>query len=115
MENSPFPDDQGRWIEAQEPAKSRAKSVLREFVETVVFTLLIYALIRSFLFENYRVVGRSMDPTLENDQFLVVNKLDYRLHDPQRGDIIVFQDPRNDRRKLIKRIIGLPGEMMTED
>jgi signal peptidase I len=92
--------------------KSREKSALRELVETVLFTLLIYALVRTFLFENYRVVGRSMDPTLEDNQFLVVSKLGYRLHDPQRGDIIVFRDPHDGTRKLIKRLIGLPGDTL---
>jgi signal peptidase I len=57
-------------------------------------------------------VGYSMTPTLEDEQFLVVNKLGYRLHEPQRGDIVVFRDPRSSDRKLIKRVIGLPGEML---
>lgn len=114
----------------------KAKSFLREFVETLFFTLLIYMLVRTFLFENYRVLGHSMDPTLEDEQFVMVNKLDYRLHEPHRGDIIVFYDPRaastgfitrvtsqvrnlvefhrlqSDRPKLIKRVIGLPGEIV---
>lgn len=102
-------------MQAAEQPNSRAKSALREFVETLLLTLLIYVLVRSFLFENYRVVGRSMDPTLENDQYLAVNKLGYRLHEPQRGDIVVFHDPRNDDRKLIKRVIGLPGEVLEID
>jgi signal peptidase I len=76
----------------------------------VFLTLLVYFLVRHFLFENYRVVGNSMLPTLENDQYLAVDKLSYRLHEPQRGDIIVFRDPRSSGRKLIKRLIGLPGE-----
>lgn len=97
-------------MQAEEQSQSGGRSALRELVETILFTLLIYVLVRTFLFENYRVVGRSMEPTLKNDQFLVVNKLGYRLHEPQRGDIIVFLDPRSDERKLIKRVIGLPGE-----
>ncbi len=97
-------------MQSEEQTKPRTRSAIREIVETILFTLLIYVLVRNFLFENYRVVGRSMEPTLENDQFLVVNKLDYRLREPQRGDIIVFRDPRNEERKLIKRVIGLPGE-----
>jgi signal peptidase I len=92
----------------QRPQQTR--SALREVVETLLFTLLIYLLIRTFLFENYRVVGTSMDPTLADGEFLVVNKLGYRLHQPQRGDIIVFRDPYSPDRKLIKRVIGLPGE-----
>jgi signal peptidase I len=93
----------------QEP-KAREKSVFREFAETLLFTLLIYFLIRTFLFENYRVVGHSMDPTLADEEYLVVCKFLYRLQEPQRGDIIVFQDSRGADRKLIKRIIGMPGE-----
>ncbi|MGC9335158.1 MAG: signal peptidase I [Anaerolineae bacterium] len=99
-------------MQTVEQPKSRGRSALREMLETVLLTLLIYVLVRSFLFENYRVLGHSMDPTLEDMQYLVVNKLGYRLHEPQRGDIIVFRDPRSADRKLIKRIIGLPGEML---
>jgi signal peptidase I len=92
----------------QKPQQTR--SAFREVVETLLFTLLIYLLIRTFLFENYRVVGTSMVPTLADGQFLVVNKLGFRLHPPQRGDIVVFQDPYSPDRKLIKRVIGLPGD-----
>ena len=99
-------------MQTEEQPKSRGRSALREMLETVLLTLLIYVLVRSFLFENYRVVGHSMDPTLKDQQYLVVNKLDYRLHEPQRGDIIVFRDPQHADRKLIKRIIGLPGEVV---
>jgi signal peptidase I len=99
-------------MQTEEQPTGRTRSALREIVETVLFTLVIYALVRTFVFENYRVVGRSMETTLENDQFLVVSKLDYRLHDPQRGDIIVFRDPRAEDRKLIKRVIGLPGDVV---
>jgi signal peptidase I len=99
-------------MQAEKEAPSQTKSIVRELVETIVITLLLYVLIRTFLFENYRVVGHSMDPTLENEQFLVVNKLGYRLGDPKRGDIIVFRDPRTDEFKLIKRVVGLPGETL---
>ena len=99
-------------MQAEKEAPSQTKSIVRELAETIIFTLLLYVLIRTFLFENYRVLGHSMDPTLENEQFLVVNKLGYRLSDPERGDIIVFRDPRTDERKLIKRVVGLPGEML---
>jgi len=109
---SPILSEQGKWMQADQEPKSRTKSAFREVVETIVFTLLIYFLVRTFLFENYRVVGSSMFPTLEDGQFLVVNKLVYRLQGPQRGDIIVFRDPHAPDRKLIKRVVGLPGEML---
>lgn len=108
--------DQGMDMQVNEQTdqqvESRPSSALREMVETILLTLLIYVLIRTFLIENYRVVGHSMDPTLSDRQFLIVSKLDYRLREPRRGDIVVFLDPRDGDRKLIKRIIGLPGEVV---
>jgi signal peptidase I len=99
-------------MQAEKQDNPQTKSALREFVETIAITLVIYVLVRFFLFETYRVVGHSMDPTLEDNQFLVVDKVSYRLHEPTRGDIIVFRDPNDDKRKLIKRVIGLPGEVV---
>jgi len=95
-----------------EPDQPKRGSALRELVETLILTLVTYLLVRTFLFETYRVVGQSMEPTLQQDQRLIVSKLSYRLHEPQRGDIIVFHDPQDPSRNLIKRIIGLPGEIL---
>jgi signal peptidase I len=99
-------------MQADEQPKSRTGSALRELAETILFTLLIYLLVRTFVLENYRVQGVSMMPTLESGQYLVVDKLSYRLHEPQRGDIVVLHDPHRSDRKLIKRIVGLPGEIL---
>lgn len=99
-------------MQSEEQPKSRGRSAFRDLIETILFTLLIYFLVRFFLFENYRVVGHSMDPTLHDEQFLVVNKLSYRISEPARGDIVVFEDPHDPARKLIKRVIGLPGEVV---
>ena len=98
--------------QTDEQVRSRPGSALREIVETILLTLLIYVLVRTFLIENYRVVGYSMVPTLADKQFLIVSKLDYRLREPRRGDIVVFLDPRDGGRKLIKRIVGLPREVV---
>ena len=95
-----------------EQEQPRTGSALRELLETLILTVVTYLLVRTFLFETYRVVGQSMEQTLVQDQRLIVSKLSYRLHDPQRGDIIVFRDPQDSGRNLIKRIIGLPGEIV---
>ncbi len=95
-----------------EQEQPKTGSALRELLETLILTVVTYLLVRTFLFETYRVVGQSMEPTLVQDQRLIVSKLSYRLHDPQRGDIIVFRDPNDSGRNLIKRIIGLPGEII---
>ncbi len=75
------------------------------------------AVILYFLIDT--VVGRvrveniSMQPTLHEGQFLLVNKLAYRLGDFQRGDVIVFHYPRNPSEDYIKRVIGLPGDTVS--
>ncbi len=89
--------------------RQRGKSILREIVETVLLTLLIFLAIRA-LIQNFRIEGTSMEPNLHDSQYLIINKLVYYLHPPERGDVVVFHYPRNPRRDFIKRIVGLPGE-----
>ncbi len=82
---------------------------LRELAETILLTLVIFFMIR-FAVENYRIEGYSMEPNFHDGQFLLVNKVVYFLHHPQRGDVIVFHFPQNVKKNYIKRVIGLPGE-----
>lgn len=84
-------------------------ALAREVLETVVLTLVIFLLIRTVV-QNFRVDGASMEPNFHHGQFLLINKLAYRLGEPQRGDVIVFRYPRDPSRDFIKRVIGLPGE-----
>jgi signal peptidase I len=84
-------------------------TALREVVETIILTLLIFFLIQ-LVIRNFRVVGSSMEPNLHDGQHLIIDKLSYRLHPPERGDIVVFHFPHDPSRDYIKRIIGLPGE-----
>ena len=85
------------------------KSLLRETLETVVLAVLIFLVIRS-LVQNYRIEGQSMEPNFHHGQYLLVNKLAYRLGDYDRGDVIVFHYPNNPTQDYIKRVIGLPGD-----
>ena len=85
------------------------KSLLREIVETVVLTLLIFFVIRLFI-QQFRIEGASMEPNLHDGQYLIISKFAYWFHPPQRGDIVVFDFPRDPNRQFIKRIVGLPGE-----
>jgi len=57
-----------------------------------------------------RVEGNSMEPSLHDAEFVVVNRLAYRWSEPSRGDIVVFRFPLDLQRRFIKRIIGLPGD-----
>jgi signal peptidase I len=95
---------------AAAPARpSTASSLLRELVEVIVLAVILYFGI-SFAVQAVHVEGLSMWATLDNNDYLIANKIDYRLHAPQRGDIIILRPPTDNSTDFIKRIIALPGE-----
>ncbi|MBN1877806.1 MAG: signal peptidase I [Anaerolineae bacterium] len=83
---------------------------LREMVETLLLALVIFLVINT-LTGRYEVQSISMEPTLHEGQYLIVSRVSYWFHDPERGDIVVL-DPPNGQSTIpyIKRIIGLPGD-----
>ena len=86
------------------------KSVLREYVESIVTAVVLALIIITFIAQSFLVQGSSMEPGLHNGQRLLVEKLSYRFRPPKRGEIVVFRYPLDPRRKFIKRIIGIPGD-----
>jgi signal peptidase I len=87
------------------------RSVLREIAETVLLTLIIFLSLNATT-GRFQVRGSSMVPTLHDGQYLVISKLIYWIHPPERGDIIVFRPPNNPDEDYIKRVVGLPGEQI---
>jgi signal peptidase I len=85
------------------------KDLLRDLVEVLVLALGLY-LIATTTVQTVHVVGVSMYPTLDNDDLLIASKLDYRVHPPERGDIIILKSPLDPSHDYIKRVIGLPGD-----
>ena len=85
------------------------KSFFREFLLTLILALVIFFLLQTTV-QTFVVVGSSMEPNLYEEERLVVNKVVYRLHEPERGDVIVFLPPNGHRPEYIKRVIGLPSE-----
>lgn len=83
--------------------------LLRDIVEAGVMALVLFVLLQATV-QNTVVEGQSMEPNLVDGQRLLVNKLAYRFGEPARGDIVVIKSPRGTQEKLIKRIVGLPGE-----
>ncbi len=86
--------------------------MLRAFwslLQTLLFAGLLFVVV-NLLTARIRVEGDSMEPSLVDGQFVVVNRLAYKLEMPQRGDIVVFRFPLNPDRRFIKRVIGLPGD-----
>jgi signal peptidase I len=96
-------------VSAAPTSNSTASSLLRELVEVVVLAVILYFGI-SFAVQAVHVEGLSMFATLDDNDYLIANKIDYRLHAPQRGDIIILRPPTDNSKDFIKRIIALPGE-----
>jgi signal peptidase I len=88
--------------------------LVREVIETIVLTLLMFLVIR-FAVQNFYVDGMSMEPSLHNKELVLVDKWSYIFHPPARGDVIVFQAPPQPSQDYIKRIIGIPGDIITID
>jgi signal peptidase I len=100
-----------RAAQAAPAASSGASSLLREVFEVVVLAVILYFGI-SFAVQAVHVEGLSMYATLDNNDYLIANKIDYRLHAPQRGDIIILRPPTDNSKDFIKRVIALPGEKL---
>jgi signal peptidase I len=86
---------------------------IREWVQVIVIALVIALPIRFFVAEPFVVNGASMDPTFATGEFLIVDRLTYDFHSPQRGDVIVFEYPNDPSVFYIKRVIGLPGDTIS--
>lgn len=94
---------------APSPTAAINWGTVREVIETVLLALVLFLGI-NLITARVRVDGHSMDPTLQNGEIILVNRLTYRFAPPQRGDIIVFHFPGDPNQEYIKRIIGLPGD-----
>ncbi len=90
----------------------RLLRLLGELLQTALIAILLFLAV-NLVTARIRVEGISMEPSLSDGQFVVVNRLAYRWQEPQRGDIIVFHFPPDPKRRFIKRIIGLPGDVVS--
>ncbi len=109
------------------------RSIVREMLETAIFILLVFLIVRGTI-QNFKIEGQSMEPNLHSGQYILVNKLIFFHFDlnaplrllpgnadlpprvvypfrmPRRGDVVVFEYPRDMSKDYIKRVIALPGE-----
>lgn len=109
------------------------RNLVREMLETAIFVLLIFLIVRGVM-QNFKIEGQSMEPNLHGGQYIIVNKILYFHFDinaplrllpgrsdtlpkiiypfrkPHRGDVVVFEYPRDFSRDYIKRVIGVEGD-----
>ena len=97
-------------ISASTSGPSVFRAGIREIVGTVLPAILIALLIQLFLAQTTRIESYSMEPTLYEEQRLVIEKISYRLRLPERGEIVVLHPQDDGTVPLIKRVVGLPGE-----
>ena len=83
---------------------------IKDWIVSIVVAVALAMFIRTFIVELYVVDGPSMRPTLESEERLVVNKFIYRFRPPEKGEVLVFQYPRDPSRDFIKRVIAAPGD-----
>lgn len=81
-----------------------------DILESIVVALAIFVVIYLFLFQPHQVKGASMFPNFHDGEYILTDKISYRFHEPERGDVIVFKSPQNEDIDFIKRIIALPGD-----
>ncbi len=83
---------------------------LKDWIISIAIAVVLALFIRHFIVELYLVDGPSMQPTLVSNERLVVNKFIYRFRTPKKGEVLVFQYPKDPSRDFIKRVIALPGD-----
>lgn len=81
-----------------------------DILETVVFIGSLFIVTYLFLLQPNQVKGVSMEPTFHSGDYILTSKITYKFRSPQRGDVVVFQSPKNPDIEYIKRVLGLPGD-----
>lgn len=92
--------------------QNKKENLFKEVLKFSLIAILIVAPIRIFIAQPFIVSGASMSPTFESKQYLIVDQLSYRFSKPERGEVVIFKYPNNPSTFFIKRIVGLPNEIL---
>ncbi len=92
--------------------EEKKKESIWDIVKYIALAIIIVLPIRAFIAQPFLVKGRSMDPTLHQSDYLIVDEISYNIRNPKRGEVIVFKFPGNPKEHFVKRVIGLPGETL---
>jgi len=120
-------ENEHKAVSPQEQAaeqKRKGRSLFREYAESIIIAIILALFIRAFVVQAFKIPSGSMEDTLLIGDYLLVNKFIYgtkipftdtvilKLRDPRRGDVVVFEYPEDPSKDFIKRIIGVPGDVV---
>jgi signal peptidase I len=106
-------DNVSETVPAPAPPRSAEDDglrILKSWTRDLFFSVAFALVIILFVYQPVKVEGSSMEPGLEDQERIFINKLVYRFETIERGDVIVFRYPRDNRKSFIKRVIGVPGD-----
>lgn len=106
---TPPASDQADRVKNNEPQEHP----LAEIVRFAIIAIIIVVPIRMFVAQPFIVSGASMEDTFYSGEYLIVDQLSYYFEEPERGDVIIFRYPRDPSKFFIKRIIGVPGDILS--
>ncbi len=89
-----------------------SKHNIKDWIITIFLFIIVFLFVRTFIGQPVMTNGESMSPTLVHGDRIFVEKLSYLFNEPKRGDIIVFPYPADPSKEYIKRIIGMPGDII---
>lgn len=95
------------------PTEPKKSSFIKELISYAIVALVIVVPVRMWIAQPFVVSGSSMDTTFADGEYLIVDEITYRFHEPERGEVLIFKYPQNPKKYFIKRLIGLPGETVT--
>lgn len=105
------------WQTDKKPTENFLVSIVKrivnfilDFLETIVVALSIFVVIYLFIMQPHEIKGNSMEPNFSNNEYILTDKISYRLYTPTRGDVVIFKAPVNPDVDYIKRVIGLAGD-----
>jgi len=124
MEKHEYRDGAVAASEKDASTAVKKKHIVREYAESIIIAIILALIIRAVVVQAFKIPSGSMEDTLLIGDHLLVNKFIYgpmvpftdkrlfKIRDPQRGDVIVFEYPEDPSKDFIKRVVGLPGDVV---
>lgn len=110
MDNSVFTEKESPQVNAEPPRKWRSNLV--DWIKALIIAMVIVVLLQTYVFNLSKVKGESMQPTLHEQDRLVVDKIIYAFAKPKRGEVVILRDPTPNigKQYLVKRVVAIPGD-----